>query len=97
MNHQIFSFNYARTYTGRGPSGSAGLGGHDHGFRLRRARGRFRRSLQAQTGSDYLGGSARSMGAHKMVHIRKITQLDSVRNRWKETPQPPAQRTRRGG
>jgi len=25
------------------------------------------------------------MGAHKKVHIRKITQLDSVRDRWKKT------------
>ena len=24
------------------------------------------------------------MGAHKKVHIRKITQIDSVRERWKE-------------
>ena len=35
------------------------------------------------------------MGAHKRVHIEKITQLDAVRQRWQETHGRPPDRRRR--
>lgn len=81
---QIYDFNYARSY--RGPIQAVLLdwAGTTMDFGCVAPAVVFVEVFKRHGVPISLEEAREPMGAHKMVHIRKITQLDSVRRRWHE-------------
>jgi phosphonoacetaldehyde hydrolase len=85
MNHQIFSFNYSRTYTGPVQAVLLDWAGTTMDYGCVAPAVVFVEVFKRREVPITMAEARAPMGAHKMVHIRKITQLDTVRARWQET------------
>jgi phosphonoacetaldehyde hydrolase len=82
---QIYDFTYSRTY--RGPVQAALLdwAGTTMDFGCIAPAVVFALVFERQGVPITMEEARAPMGAHKRVHIQKITQLDAVRRRWQET------------
>ncbi len=85
MNHQIYSFNTSRSYIGPVQAVLLDWAGTTMDYGCVAPAVVFVEVFKRKQVPITMAEARAPMGAHKMVHIRKITQLDSVRSRWRET------------
>ena len=81
---QIFDFAYTRTYRGRVQAVLLDWAGTTMDFGCMAPAVVFVEVFRRQGVPITMEEARAPMGAHKRVHIHKITQLDSVRQRWRE-------------
>ncbi|MGI9414558.1 MAG: phosphonoacetaldehyde hydrolase [Hyphomicrobiales bacterium] len=84
MNHQTYSFTYNRTYTGPVQAVLLDWAGTTMDYGCVAPAVVFIEVFKRKQVPITMAEARAPMGAHKMVHIRKITQLDSVRARWQD-------------
>jgi phosphonoacetaldehyde hydrolase len=81
---QIFDFAYARSYRGRVQAVLLDWAGTTMDFGCIAPAVVFVEVFRRQGVPITMGEARTPMGAHKRVHIQRITQLDAVRQRWRE-------------
>jgi phosphonoacetaldehyde hydrolase len=81
---QVFDFAYARSYRGRVQAVLLDWAGTTMDFGCIAPAVVFVEVLRRQGVPITMDEARTPMGAHKRVHIHKITQLDAVRQRWRE-------------
>jgi phosphonoacetaldehyde hydrolase len=82
---QIFDFTYARSYRGPVQAVLLDWAGTTMDFGCIAPAVVFVEVFERQGVPISLDEARAPMGAHKRVHIQKITELDAVRRRWQET------------
>jgi phosphonoacetaldehyde hydrolase len=82
---QIFDFTYARSYRGPVQAVLLDWAGTTMDFGCIAPAVVFVEVFERQGVPISLAEAREPMGAHKRVHIEKITRLDAVRSRWQET------------
>jgi phosphonoacetaldehyde hydrolase len=81
---QIFDFSYARTYRGPVQAVLLDWAGTTMDFGCMAPAVVFVQVFEREGVPISMEEARVPMGAHKKVHIQRITQLDSVRRRWQE-------------
>jgi phosphonoacetaldehyde hydrolase len=81
---QIFDFSYARTYRGRVQAVLLDWAGTTMDFGCMAPAVVFVQVFERKGVPISMEEARVPMGAHKKVHIQRITQLDPVRRRWQE-------------
>ena len=81
---QIFDFSYARAYRGRVQAVLLDWAGTTMDFGCMAPAVVFALVFERHGVPITMDEARAPMGAHKRVHIQKITQLDAVRSRWHE-------------
>jgi phosphonoacetaldehyde hydrolase len=81
---QIFDFSYARTYRGPVQAVLLDWAGTTMDFGCMAPAVVFVQVFERKRVPISMEEARVPMGAHKKVHIQRITQLDSVRRRWQE-------------
>jgi phosphonoacetaldehyde hydrolase len=81
---QIFDFSYARTYRGPVQAVLLDWAGTTMDFGCMAPAVVFVQVFERKGVPISMEEARAPMGAHKKVHIQRITQLDSVRRRWRE-------------
>ena len=81
---QIFDFSYSRSYRGPVQAVLLDWAGTTMDFGCMAPAVVFVEVFQRQGVPISMEEARAPMGAHKRVHIQKITQLDAVRRRWQE-------------
>jgi phosphonoacetaldehyde hydrolase len=81
---QIFDFSYARTYRGPVQAVLLDWAGTTMDFGCLAPAVVFVEVFRRQGVPISMEEARAPMGAHKRVHIQRITELDSVRQRWRE-------------
>jgi phosphonoacetaldehyde hydrolase len=81
---QIHDFRYARTYNGKVQAVLLDWAGTTMDFGCMAPAVVFVDVFKRKDVPISMEEARVPMGAHKMVHIRKITQIDAVRRRWQE-------------
>jgi phosphonoacetaldehyde hydrolase len=81
---QIFDFSYGRTYRGPVQAVLLDWAGTTMDFGCVAPAVVFVEVFERQAVPITMEEARAPMGAHKRVHIQKITQLDAVRRRWQE-------------
>jgi phosphonoacetaldehyde hydrolase len=88
---QIFDFSYGRAYRGPVQAVLLDWAGTTMDFGCVAPAVVFVEVFERQRVPISMAEAREPMGAHKRVHIEKITRLDAVRRRWQETHgRPPA-------
>jgi phosphonoacetaldehyde hydrolase len=82
---QTFDFTYRRSYRGAVQAVILDWAGTTMDFGCIAPAVVFARVFERQGVPITMEEARAPMGAHKRVHIQKITQLDAVRRRWQET------------
>jgi phosphonoacetaldehyde hydrolase len=82
---QIFDFSYGRSYRGPVQAVLLDWAGTTMDFGCIAPAVVFVEVFERQGVPISLAEAREPMGAHKRVHIEKITRLDAVRSRWQET------------
>src|SRR5690606_13619573 len=82
---QVFDFSYTRTYRGPVQAVLLDWAGTTMDFGCMAPAVVFVEVFKRQGVPITMEEARAPMGAHKRVHIQRITELDSVRRRWQET------------